>query len=193
MAERAKVYVKISASTTWLYGFRTPLDAAERTALGQTDVGASTTGVIFGVNSPKPARLRKTLSSGRSSTSYCDYNSQTSAIAAGWKLVKPATARVFRATNRSVPVYVSVAAGNINFKYVWQMRKDLYDAIATDRPTLKILDASTETDPFDLVYGALTKPPRAKKEGAIDRITFYDATAALPTTWTSVGGQRITR
>ncbi|HEY9663804.1 MAG TPA: hypothetical protein V6C65_35600 [Allocoleopsis sp.] len=190
MANRVPVYVKVSTRATWLYGFSTSLDANDRTALGHVDYGANATGVVFGVNSPKPARMKKTKESGETVSSFVHQANRSTALTAGWKLIKRARARVSRATARSVPVYVEVAVGSITVKYAWNMKKTLYDAISSDRPTLGIKDVATERDPFDLVWGANLEPPRAINATS-KRSTFYSTTVTtLPNGWTGSGGEQ---
>lgn len=192
MTQRTKVYVTPSTRSTFLYGFLTSLDDAERQALGHTVLtGQNSSGVVFGANSPKPARMKKTRDSGRSANSFVSAGSIASARTAGWKLIKRPTARRSRATALSKPVYVELSIGSIKVKYAWRMPTDLYTSVGTDRTALGITDASTETDAFDLVWGVNSpKPPRAYKvNGDSTLATFCDPNATLPTGWSLVGGE----
>ncbi|NJR63778.1 MAG: hypothetical protein HC769_36445 [Cyanobacteria bacterium CRU_2_1] len=189
MASRTKVYVKPSSRSNFLYGFSTSLDTGDQSVLGQIVVSTGTSGVVFGANSPKPARMRKTRDTGRSNSSYVDAGSRSTASTAGWRLVKRARAR--GAGGRlSKTVYVKMAIGGLNVQYAWNMPLELYNALASERAALGIKDVSSTEDRFDLVFGCNPKPPRAYKQSG-DRImsTFVDPDASLPAGWGIVGGE----
>lgn len=190
MAERTRVSVEVSTRSTFLYGFATSLDATDRTALGHTAIGNGD-GVVFGANSPKPARVRKLRDTGRSVSSYISANIRNTGIPTGWKLTKRAKARVSRGGRLSKAVYVEISVGTTNVKYAWNMPNSLYTALGADRGTLGINDASNETDPYDLVWGCTPKPPRAYKVGTDGSVlsTFADPDATLPTGWAFSGGE----
>ncbi len=190
MAERTRVSVKVSSRATFLYGFATSLDTGDQTALGHTAIGTGS-GVVFGANSPKPARVRKLRDSGRSVSSYISSTVRNQGIPTGWKLVKRAKARASRGGRLSKAVYVSLDVGSISIKYAWNIPNTVYDAIGADRTALGITDASTETDGFDLVWGCTPKPPKAYKVTATGTVsTFACPDATLPAGWAFAGGEQ---
>lgn len=195
MAERVRVSVTPSTRSNFKYGFLSGADAGDRTALGQDPVtGALAAGVVFGANSPKPAVMRKIKADGRSTSSYVDAGSRTTAAAAGWKLVRPAKARRGSGGRFTNLVYVrfKVGAGatGVNVQYAWRMPTTTYTAVGADRTPLGIKDVSATEDVFDLVYGSSIKPPKASKRTATGIIsTFVDPDATLPAGWTLSGGE----
>lgn len=193
MADRTLVSVKPSTRSNFRYGFYTAVDQTEQTALGHVVVvGGLASGVVFGANSPKPARMRKTLASGRSATSYVDSANRTSATQTGWKLVRRARARGVSASALAQPVYVRLSVGSgqtaVTIQYAWMMPKATYTAIGAARQNLGIRDVSASEDRFDLVFGSSPKPPRAfNKTTGIS--TFCDPDATLPDGWSMTGGE----
>lgn len=195
MVERIKVSVQVSTRSTFFYGFLTNLDTDERAALGHKDFNAAnavTDGIIFGANSPKPARMKKVRASGRSANSFVDATKIATAKTAGWKLLKRPKARSARPSALSKPVYVEIPIGAISVKYAWRMPTDLYTAItAPTLASLGIKDAATETDNFDLVWGVNNpKPPRAYKLNSDPSLsTFCNPDATIPAGWALLGGE----
>lgn len=193
MADRTLVSVKPSSRSNFRYGFYTAVDANEQTALGHTVVtGGLASGVVFGANSPKPARMRKTLASGRSSTSFVDAANRTTSAQSGWKLVKKAKARGVAASAFAKPVYVRLAVGSgntaVTIQYAWMMPNTTYDAIGAARQGLGIRDVSASEDRFDLVFGSTPKPPRAI-QATTGISAFCDPDATLPSGWSIAGGE----
>ncbi|MCU0525164.1 MAG: hypothetical protein MUF72_10095 [Elainella sp. Prado103] len=191
-----RVSVKASARSNFSYGFITQVDSDERTQLGHTPiVGALAAGVMFGVNSPKPARAFKVRATGRTVSSFVDAGSRTSALAAGWRISKRAKARGKGSGAFSKPVYVLFETGSgvgaVNIKYAWNMPLDTYTAIGTARTGLGIRDIATTDDNFDLVFGGYPKPTKAYKRNADGTTisTFAGSDAELPAGWALVGGE----
>lgn len=196
MPAGTRVSVKASTRSNFSYGFITRLDTDDQTALGHVPVaGALAAGVVFGANSPKPARMAKTKASGRTNSGFVDAASRATATAAGWKLTKRARAKGRGGGAFSKTVYVlfetGTGAGAVNIKYAWNMPLTLYNAIVgADRTALGITDVAAADDAFDLVFGAYPKPSRAYKKGADSIIsTFVKSDATLPTGWSFVGGE----
>lgn len=193
MANRTLVSVKPASRSNFRYGFYTTTDGAEQTALGQVVVvGGLASGVVFGANSPKPARMRKLRDSGRSANSYVDSANRTTAAQAGWKLTKKARARGVRASALSKPVYIKLKVGTgqtaVTIQYAWMMPTETYTAISADMAALGIKDVSATEDRFDLVFGSSPKPPRAFKK-ATGLSTFCDPDATIPAGWSLTGGE----
>lgn len=190
MAERARVAVKVSQRTNFGYGFNTGLDAAGQQALGQVPaVGGLIQGVIWGANSPKPARMRRTRDTGRSTSSFVSYDSRATATQSGWRLIRPARASTGRGGAFTKAVYVRMQVGGVTIQYAWRMPIATYNAIGGERSALGIRDVSSTEDPFDLVFGSRPKPPRAIKVISNATVsTFFDPGIDLPAGWNSVGG-----
>lgn len=196
MADGTRVSVKASTRSNFNYGFVTTVDADDQTALGHVPVsGALAAGVMFGLNSPKPARMTKVKSSGKSNSSYVDADNRTSAGSAGWKLTRRARAKGRGGGAFSKTVYVDFksgsGAGAVTVKYAWNMPLTLYNALSSaDRSGLGITDVLSSTDAFDLAFGGYPKPTRAVKKSATGILSTFAATdATLPTGWSLVGGE----
>jgi len=196
MASGTKVSVQVSSRSNFKYGFITRADSTTQTALGHDVItGALSAGVMFGVNSPKPAVMKKIKSDGRSESSFVDQASRSSAAAAGWTLVKRAKARRASGGRFTKLVYVKFPVGSgttaVNVQYAWRMPLTLYTELAADRVALGIKDVSATEDAFDLVYGSTQKPPRGYKQTATGVLsTFVDPDATLPAGWALSGGEQ---
>jgi hypothetical protein len=195
MATRTRVSVTPSTRSNFKYGFLSGADAGDQSTLGQNPVvGALAAGVMFGVNSPKPAVMRKIKATGHSVSSFVDAGSKTTAAAADWKIVKPAKARRGSGGRFTKLVYIKFKVGagtsGVNVQYAWRMPITTYTAVGADLAALGIKDVSPTEDAFDLVYGSSTKPPKASKlttTGVVS--TFVDPDATLPAGWTLRGGE----
>ena len=191
-----RVSVQASIRSQFKYGFITQADSEEQTALGHVPiVGALAAGVMFGVNAPKPARMLKVRSTGRSISSFVDAESRNSAKNAGWKEIRRARARKPRVTSFSRPVYVLMETGSgtgtVNVKYAWNMPLATYTAIGADRTALGIKDITATEDNFDLVFGGSPKPLKAFKRNTDGTTTssFAGSDAILPDGWGLSGGE----
>lgn len=187
MATR-KVAVQPTVSATHLHGFLTSVDTAVSTALGHVNAAAATSdAVVYGANSPTPARMSKKNASGRSEGSFVDVGSIATARAAGYKQTKQTKYRIVAATAFSKPVYVKLTVNTVNLKYAWRMPTATYTGIAASRTALGIKDVTT-ADMKTLVWGINNpKPPKAIKPGEPSYSTFYDPDEELPTGWTGAG------
>lgn len=191
MANRTKVGVQPIGTSNFLYGFYTSLDQAERNALGHVEAATNTASAfLYGVNSPKPARLTKIRDSGRSASSWCDIDQVSAARAAGWRLIKPA--RYKRPTNTALSrmVYVRYQVRSFQINYAWRIPTATYTAIGTDRATMGILDVASGSNAQirDVVWGINNpKPPRAVKKSPDGSIlsTFFDPSVTLPAGWSA--------
>lgn len=196
MASGTKVAVQVSSRANFKYGFITRADTTTQTALGHDVItGALSAGVMFGVNSPKPAVMKKIKADGRSESSFVDYASRASAATAGWTTVHRAKARRSSGGRFTKLVYVKFKVGPtataVSVQYAWRMPTTLYTALAADRVALGIKDVSSTEDAFDLVYGSTQKPPRGYKQTATGILsTFVDPDSVLPAGWSLSGGEQ---
>lgn len=189
--EANSVFVQVHAtSVDWMFGFRTKIDATERGLLGHTLATAATKPVIYGLNSPTPARYKKEEAT-YSVTSYAD-QSKTSAAIAGYRRVKPVKLRAAK-SGKSKCVTVPFKGA----LYTWLMNLDVYSAITiAELNSLGVLDAvNTLTAAKNQIWGGngnSSKPPKAKKVDTASGntfTTFYDESlASLPSGWTPAGG-----
>jgi len=165
------------------YGFLTNIDSGDSQILGHQDAAAAGQGgIVYGANSPKPARASRRRATGTTS-SFIDWNSITSARQQGWTTGK-ANIRRGGSTARGRVVAVTFQ----NLTYAWNMPLDTYNNIgAGDRQTLGIRD--TDENDTNLVFGAqYPKPPKARFDAG-DNIysTYYDPTnGSLPEGWSGV-------
>lgn len=195
MASGTKVSVQVSTRANFKYGFTTQADTTDQNVLGHTPItGALAAGVMFGVNSPKPAVMKKIKSDGRSVSSFVDAGSRTSAATAGWTTVKRAKARRSTGGRFTKLVYVKFPVGPtasaVQVQYAWRMPTTLYTALAADRAALGIKDVTATEDAFDLVFGSTQKPPKGYKYTATGILsTFVDPDATLPAGWALAGGE----
>lgn len=184
---RTKVFVTPFVGQTIKYGFATNIDAGDRTALGQVEVDANAGVVVFGCESPKPAKAKKvstaTAAAG-SVTSFIDAE-KLAAMPAGWIVTRRATARAAASGGRTKAVFVAFSG----YKYAWLMPTRLYTNIGTNRTGLGIIDCAAN-DYREYIWGSNNfKPPRAAKTvdggaGGIDTYsTYYDPDQTLPTGW----------
>ena len=162
------------------YGFLTNIDAGDGSALGHADAAnRDQQGLVFGANSPKPARATRKRAAGTTS-SFIDWNSVAAARQSGWSVGKGSLRR-----GGQTPKTRVVAVTFQGITYAWNMPLDTYNNIgAGDRQTLGIRD--TQTGDTDLGFGADSpKPPKAIFDaGENSYSTYYDPTnGSLPEGW----------
>lgn len=176
-------------ANSYFFGFRTKIDEAEGAQLGHllTKNATPLLPIIFGLNSPKPAKYKKAATS-YSITSYGDANAT---IPNTWKKIRKIKMR--KATSSEKSMAVSVAFNGA--KYCWNMLKAVYDAIGTDKAGLGIADAlGTLAAAKDQIWGGngvASQPPKASKFDSTNNstiTTFYDASKTLPTGWSPAKG-----
>jgi len=184
--DRYKVSVVPFNGSTIRYGFLTNIDAADGVALGHQDANAAVNGLVFGANSPKPARASRKRATGTTS-SFIDWNSVAAARTAGWSIGKASIRR-----GGTTPKSRVVAVTFQGITYAWNMPLDTYNNIgAADRQTLGLRD--TDTNDTDLVFGADSpKPPKALFDaGENSYSTYYDPTnGSLPEGWSSASNSQ---
>lgn len=164
------------------YGFKTNIDEAQSTQLGQTAItGNLPAGTVVGANSPKPARASKRFASGTVS-SFIDVGAIPTARTTGWKIGK-AKIRRGGSSARSVAVYVTI----LGIKYAWNIPRRNWAAYQSELTAMGVKLATN--DDADLVWGASTpKPPRVYKVVAqgdsINTIsTFADPNSNVADGW----------
>jgi hypothetical protein len=195
---RTKVALLPITGADFLYGFYTSLDNAERTALGHILAATSENRtILYGVNSPKPGRMRRVRESGRSATSFVAPNRVAPAMAAGWKLVRPARFKRPANSPLSKMVYVKYkpGGGDTTVNYAWRMPTSTYDAIGAERAALGIRDVGTAGNATarELVWGCNNpKPPRATKDTGTRLLsTFFDPDVTPPAGWSTLAAYGI--
>jgi len=185
--DRYPVSVVPFNGSTIRYGFKTNIDTGDGQVLGH--VAATDTnqqGLVFGANSPKPARASRKRATGTTS-SFIDWNAIAAARTQGWSIGK---ASIRRGGTTAKSRVVAVTFQGIT--YAWNMPNDTYANIgAGDLQTLGVRD--TDTNDTDLVFGADSpKPPKAVFDaGENIYSTFYDPTnGTLPEGWSSASNSQ---
>lgn len=198
---------------TVLYGFRTTLEDAKATALGQvaaaTATGALLPNIILGANSPKPPRAFKKRVTGETDSSFVNYETIDEARGAGWT-IKPGSITIPRTTKVSFPVYVTIDTGTVapdapegtaapNYKYGWRMQKAQRTILEPSFGDLGITPVTLEN--FDGVWFGVNTPKPFRVARALDtgstistfistnKIDTIVGTAAAPTGWYIVSGK----
>lgn len=167
---------------TFKYGFLTNIDAADGVVLGHVAKADVTGPIVFGANSPKPARATKEKATGTVS-SFIDVLAIPAARSARWSIGKGKN-RTGGTNNKVNIVYVTIEG----IKYAWPLPK-LTQSNLGDISVLGIKLATAEDK--DLVFGAKTpKPPRATKRGGDSSFsTYYDPSVTLPAGWRSTNSK----
>lgn len=191
-ANRRKVFVTPFAGQLIKYGFGTNIDVGDSSALGHGTVDAAAGVVVFGCESPKPAKAKKvstTTAAAGSVTSFIDA-SKFAAMPAGWIIAARPRARAAVSGGKTKAVFVAFSG----YKYAWLMPTRLYTNIGTNRAGLGITDCVVD-DYREYIWGSNNfKPPRAAKTidggtgGADTYSTYYDPDQTLPTGWVQIKG-----
>lgn len=177
-----------------LYGWNAP-DLAAATGISSGDLttqlghltavaAAAIAGglMVFGANSPKPARATKKIagaptSSAASVSTYCSYNTRAAATGAGWRVGKQKSVRL-RAAVAGRRSQTAVAELSNGLQYAFPMNIDDFTLVGS---TLGLQAASqvSTTEAKKLATGMTgTRPGRASLEdsGGILR-TFFSTSA----------------
>lgn len=151
---RTEVFVTIGSLK---YGFRASSRTnSHRAILGHTLVTPTTTGVVFGANSPKPNRAQKDFGATGAVASYCDPGQEAALSTDGWSIIKTSRRRGVTKTPKVVTVFVGMPGG---WNYAWTIGRGDLDL----RTDLKFTEATGTED--NLVFGANSpKPPKASKK-----------------------------
>lgn len=133
--DREKVVVTPYNGSQLNYGFLTNASDATRAALGHQDAAAAAGVVVYGCNRPKPGRMTLKRLTG-SESSFVDWQSYASALAAGWKLTKgviygPTPLN----TPRSVRVGCEIAPG---IRVAWVLGRESFTAMGADLAAMGI-------------------------------------------------------
>lgn len=189
---RDPVYVAIgSGANTINYGFNTGLATADRDNFGQVAIDATAlpTKLVFGANSPKPAKASKKGATGTIS-SFCSDANRAALKAVGYTISRPkarwSTKNAFYVTINGV-------------KYGWKPGP-MPAYVTADVLTALGVKTATVADRDELVFGAsYPKPARVKtilgvapNENSFS--TFVDPTNedGLPDTYTFIEAARTT-
>lgn len=110
--EARLVAVPMPGAANLLYGFNTKVDTADSSALGHVslETGNPTNIVLFGCNSRKPKRAKKTKATGEQNSSYVSDASVAAAKAAGWEITS-SRVTLYKDTSRSVRMKAKLGAG----------------------------------------------------------------------------------
>lgn len=183
---REKRFVLPFTGSTIKYGFATNIDSTDGTEAGQ-EVVTSTSGiVIFGADSPKPARGKKlaTATLPHAVTTFISPDKVTTP-SSGWITIARPKIKGIGGGTLSKAVYVLFNG----YKYAWYMAKRLYDKIGTTTLTALGIKDCDPGDYRDYLWGSNSlKPPRASSMTAgtsgVDQLqTFYDPDKTLPSGW----------
>lgn len=151
------------------YGFQSGGDAGTMADLGQVLLEVIPSGsrtVVFGANSPKPARMSKIDAAGFNTESgYCDYSKISTARAADWRMVRGPKYAGDQISFKMIGVYVETSgrkAGATPINYGWMMDKLDFILFGAE------LGISEVTPTTEVVYGAQSPKPAnlAKRFGA---------------------------
>lgn len=176
---RRQVSVTPFQGSTLRYGFLTNIDQAQSSQLGHQAVTGTVQGLVFGANSPKPARASKRFATGIVS-SFINAGSIATARGQGWSVGRGKLRRG-GSTAKGKLVYVTFQT----IRYAWNLPNDVAAKIG-NIGSLGIRE-STAAD-TNLVFGAnKPQPPRATRVVGEDRVsTFYDPSTTLPAGWSVV-------
>jgi hypothetical protein len=175
----------VGASATFNWGFRTKIDAAESGELNHMDASTSIIPVIYGLNSPTPARYKKTEAT-------YSVNSYGSGIPDPTKWKKASAAKL-----RAAKSSAKTKAVTVPFKgalYTWLMNIATYTKIdAAGRGALGIADAvnslAAAKNQMWGGNGKTSKPPSATAKITGNTVTtFYDESKTLAAPWSPGGG-----
>ncbi len=161
--EQIKVYVVVG---NLKYGFYTTesVHNSYKGELGQTTY-AGAVGVVFGANSPKPARATKEFASG-SISSYCSSDKIAGLKKNNWVVTNKGSIRGIKTGGKTRTVFVDMPG---SWKYAWNITK-----AEADLAGVLGFQLATGADAADLIWGVNDpKPPRAvKRENGSSTSTF---------------------
>lgn len=161
--QQIKVYVNLGKLK---YGFKTTKDVhnSYKKDLGQITY-TNAAAVVFGANSPKPARATKEFEKGAIS-SFCSTDKIDTLKSNNWVVTTKNRIRGVITAGKSRTVFVPMPGG---WKYAWNIT-----AAEADLSGTLGFQLATGADARDLVWGVQTpKPPRAnKRENGSSKSTF---------------------
>ena len=161
--KQVEVYVQVAGLK---YGFKTTKSVHDsyKGELGQTTY-AGAAGVVFGANSPKPARATKEFAAGNIS-SFCSSDKIDNLKTNNWIVNAKGSIRGIKTGGKTRTVFVDMPGG---WKYAWNITKE-----EADLAGVLGFQVATASDASDLVWGVNDpKPPRAvKRENGSSTSTF---------------------
>lgn len=171
-----------------LYAFKTRVElASTRTALGHVLIDSATLtdvqNLVFGCNSPKPARAsRITTGAAGSESSFCADANIAALRADGWRITPRKAGRKGTSTPRSFTAYVTING----VKYAWYFSRLPSTLTGVNIADLGIQEAAPDEE--GLVFGcSFPKPPKMGREveDTADSSTDFFSTFADPTNVTA--------
>ena len=184
--KRRLVAVELQNVGTYLYGWKTSLDATTSALFGHTDAAASATKpVIFGASRPKPVRAA------RKTTGQSSFLDKSKLEEAGFNLISKETSFALpRTSDKSVTVYVSYEGVN----YAWHQPTEVRTKATEGELTklgVKAVDGTVKAalgvNTIMKNGSFIGKPPRARKvvdaTGDVDVVSSFYGVSTLPTGW----------
>jgi hypothetical protein len=184
--KRRLVAVELQGVSTYMYGWKTSLDATTSTTFGHTAAeSAGTKPVIFGASRPKPVRAAL------KSTGQSSFLDKAKLADAGFNLISKETSFALpRTSDKSVTVYVSYEGVMFAWHQPTEVRNKATDGELTKlgvKPVDNTVKAALGVNTIMKNGSFIGKPPRARKvvdaSGEIDTVSSYYGVAALPTGW----------
>ena len=174
------------------YGFLTNIADADRAVLGHQTLDAAGGAVVFGASRPKPARLTRERTAS-SVSSFVDWQSYNSAIAAGFKQSRGAILGPSPYSSARAVRVVAEPTPGVNI--AWDMRRTQFDRISGDLAALgiEVLNATNGRNAavgVNSIEGAATAllGARSRQGDDILSVGYVGHTRAdnLPEGWTAV-------
>ncbi|MBW4644761.1 MAG: hypothetical protein KME23_17660 [Goleter apudmare HA4340-LM2] len=124
--------------------------------------------LIIGANAPKPARVTKKLGNGaglqQTASSYCAYNSISTAQSAGWTLTKTRRSVSLRSPTSPRNSLTAIATLTGGILYCFPMNKADFDAYGAELGLSSSVVVTTDAERNKLVSGAtMPYPGKASK------------------------------
>lgn len=188
----------VALNTVFHYGWKAPdLDAAVgisavdlSTELGHmtTTEAAAAVGAILvtGANSPKPHRVKKTLSSAPlnaagSVSTFVAYNKMAAATAGGWTMAKRGHGVRLTASTAPVRRVTAVATLSNGLNYCFPMDKSDFGTFGSDLGLKAAETMNTSAERMRLATGCTTKPGKCSKSVAGGTFSSFYTTESMDT------------
>jgi hypothetical protein len=156
------VYITVNeGGVKFNYGWLAPerIVSSAGAVLGIKPASAATDPILYGVNSPKPRKARKTQADGTTISTFVDDEAIDKAVKAGWKVTKSYTKRGLGSSKRTKSVMVPFTVAGANVFYAWRMNSQDFAAYGS-----KLGIVNADSTGKILIWGSTQKPARASKE-----------------------------
>lgn len=197
----ATVFVLLALSDAtkinYAYTMPKPTFTELKTDLGITEVAVQTF-LFYGVNAPKPYRATKTTETPTAVTSQSSFVSSAKVASlrsnGNYNLSAPKGSLKISGNPNIVTAYIPIPSAVGTAKYLWNMKKVVFDKVATDLG----IEKATKNDLNEAIRG-LNRPtlPRAiKRIEGVNRSTFVDPAKiddAAAKGWTTEAGTGTSR